>query len=130
MSLCVYPCALLHMVNASQCSVLEATEWGSLLLEFDDVFFVPTLLPPNRSHDHRIYLKTGPQPINVRPYRHPPTQKDAIEVMVKELLDARVIRHSCNTLKSEHAAECLNIRGRYIIGSIAQDLRTTTKRVV
>ncbi|GKD72594.1 hypothetical protein Tco_1330876, partial [Tanacetum coccineum] len=26
----------------------------------------------------------------------------------------------CNTLKSEHAAECLNIRGRYIIGSIAQ----------
>ncbi|GJY13515.1 hypothetical protein Tco_0382824 [Tanacetum coccineum] len=36
----------------------------------------------------------------------------------------------CNTLKSEHAAECLNIRGRYIYGSIAQDLRTTTKRVV
>ncbi|GKG24360.1 hypothetical protein Tco_0394988 [Tanacetum coccineum] len=36
----------------------------------------------------------------------------------------------CNTLKSEHAAECLNIRERYIIGSIAQDLRTTTKRVV
>ncbi|GKA21763.1 hypothetical protein Tco_0707725 [Tanacetum coccineum] len=28
---------------------------------------------------------------------------------------------SCNTLKSEHAAECLNIRGRYIYGSIAQD---------
>ncbi|GKF08065.1 hypothetical protein Tco_0042289, partial [Tanacetum coccineum] len=27
----------------------------------------------------------------------------------------------CNTLKSEHAAECLNIRGRYINGSIAQD---------
>ncbi|GKF33451.1 hypothetical protein Tco_0106651 [Tanacetum coccineum] len=27
----------------------------------------------------------------------------------------------CNTLKSEHAAECLNIRGRYIYGSIAQD---------
>ncbi|GKD07965.1 hypothetical protein Tco_1187650 [Tanacetum coccineum] len=36
----------------------------------------------------------------------------------------------CNTLKSENAAECLNIRGRYIFGSIAQDLRTTTKRVV
>ncbi|GKD42377.1 reverse transcriptase domain-containing protein, partial [Tanacetum coccineum] len=39
-------------------------------------------------------------------------------------------KRACNTLKSEHAAECLNIRGRYIIGSIAQDLRTTTKRVV
>ncbi|GJR43518.1 putative nucleotidyltransferase, ribonuclease H [Tanacetum coccineum] len=27
----------------------------------------------------------------------------------------------CNTLKYERAAECLNIRGRYIYGSIAQD---------
>ncbi|GKG65148.1 hypothetical protein Tco_0669567, partial [Tanacetum coccineum] len=36
----------------------------------------------------------------------------------------------CNTLRSEHEAECLNIRWRYIYGSIAQDLRTTTKRVV
>ncbi|GJZ69941.1 hypothetical protein Tco_0633491, partial [Tanacetum coccineum] len=42
----------------------------------------------------------------------------------------RLWGESCNTLKSEHAAECLNIRERYIIGSIAQDLRTTTKRVV
>ncbi|GKB48199.1 hypothetical protein Tco_0898952 [Tanacetum coccineum] len=57
----------------SQYSMVEATEWDSLLLEFDDVFSVPTSLPPNRSHDHRILLKTGTQPINVRPYRHPPT---------------------------------------------------------
>ncbi|GJV27604.1 putative mitochondrial protein [Tanacetum coccineum] len=35
----------------------------------------------------RIPLKEGTVPINSRPYTHPPTQKDAIEVMVKELLD-------------------------------------------
>nr|GEU59626.1 putative ribonuclease H-like domain-containing protein [Tanacetum cinerariifolium] len=32
--------------------------------------------------------------VNVRPYRHPPVQKDAIEQMVNELLDSWVIRHS------------------------------------
>nr|GEZ69656.1 putative integral membrane protein [Tanacetum cinerariifolium] len=36
-----------------------------------------------------IPLKEGIQPVNIRPYRHLPTQKDAIKVMVKELLDAR-----------------------------------------
>ncbi|GJZ05359.1 retrotransposon-related protein [Tanacetum coccineum] len=74
--------------------VERATEWDSLLSEFEDVFSIPTSLPPNRTHDHKIPLKTGTQPINVRPYRHPPTQNDAIKVMVKELLDAGVIRHS------------------------------------
>ncbi|GJX99565.1 hypothetical protein Tco_0356584 [Tanacetum coccineum] len=33
-------------------------------------------------------------PINVRPYRHPPNQKDAIEGMVKELMDLGVTRAS------------------------------------
>ncbi|GKD87302.1 hypothetical protein Tco_1358456 [Tanacetum coccineum] len=32
--------------------------------------------------------------MNVRPYRHPPTQKDDIESMVQELLDTGVIRPS------------------------------------
>nr|GEY82479.1 hypothetical protein [Tanacetum cinerariifolium] len=32
--------------------------------------------------------------INVRPYRHPPTQKDAIENMAQELLDTGVIKPS------------------------------------
>ncbi|GJX38402.1 ribonuclease H-like domain-containing protein [Tanacetum coccineum] len=45
-------------------------------------------------------------------------------------LNSKTFRVFCNTLKSEHAVECLSIRGRYIYGSIAQDLRTTTKGVV
>nr|GEY87618.1 retrotransposon protein, putative, unclassified [Tanacetum cinerariifolium] len=51
-------------------------------------------LPPHRSHDHRIPLIKGTQPVKIRPYRHPPTQKDAIEAMVKELLESWVIKPS------------------------------------
>nr|GEW12079.1 hypothetical protein [Tanacetum cinerariifolium] len=59
-----------------------------LLLEFADVFKIPKCLPPRRSYDHKIPLKEGIQPINIRPYRHPSTQKDAIESMVEELLES------------------------------------------
>ncbi|GJR68435.1 retrotransposon-related protein [Tanacetum coccineum] len=38
--------------------------------------------------------------INIRPYRHPPTQKDAIEAMVKELLVSGVIRSSHSPFSS------------------------------
>ncbi|GKB92246.1 putative mitochondrial protein [Tanacetum coccineum] len=61
---------------------------------------IPNCLPPKRGHDHKIPLKEGTQPINIRPYRHPPTQKDAIESMVKELLDSGVIRHSQSSFSS------------------------------
>ncbi|GJU38057.1 glycoside hydrolase, catalytic domain-containing protein [Tanacetum coccineum] len=71
-----------------------------LLTHFDDVFVVPTSLPPMREYDHKIVLKKGTEPIFSRPYRHPPTQKDAIEVMVKELLDSGVIRPSQSPFSS------------------------------
>ncbi|GKA55268.1 gypsy/ty3 retroelement polyprotein [Tanacetum coccineum] len=126
MSLCVYPSALLHMVNASQNSVERATEWDSLLSEFEDVFSIPTSLPPNRTHDHKIPLKTGTQPINVRPYRHPPTQKDAIEVMVKELLDAGVIRHS----QSSFAAPIVMVKKKDGSWRMCIDYRQLNKQTI
>ncbi|GJY25612.1 reverse transcriptase [Tanacetum coccineum] len=55
---------------------------------------VPKDLPPQRSHDHQIPLRPNTPSINVRPYRHPPNQKDVIEGMVKELMDSGVIRES------------------------------------
>ncbi|GJV38096.1 retrotransposable element Tf2 [Tanacetum coccineum] len=39
-------------------------------------------------------------PINVRPYRHPPNQNDAIKGMVKELMDSGVIRASQSSFSS------------------------------
>ncbi|GJX17947.1 putative mitochondrial protein, partial [Tanacetum coccineum] len=67
---------------------------------FEDVFAVSTKLPPQRSLDHKIPLVPNTPPINIRPYKHPPSQKDEIEVMVKELLDSRVIRASRSSFSS------------------------------
>lgn len=39
-------------------------------------------------------LKEGSNPISCRPYRYPPSQKDVIEKMVKELLDSGVVQHN------------------------------------
>ncbi|XP_077225019.1 uncharacterized protein LOC143858248 [Tasmannia lanceolata] len=46
-----------------------------LLEEYHDVFQEPKGLPPHHSHDHHIPLKSGAQPVNVRPYRYPHLQK-------------------------------------------------------
>ena len=73
---------------------LVSPELQSVLDGYEDVFAVPTTLPPQRSCDHKIPLKDLNAVVNVRPYRYPPAQKDAIENMVKELLDSGVIRPS------------------------------------
>ncbi|GJZ29099.1 retrotransposon-related protein [Tanacetum coccineum] len=99
MILCVYPTTTLHMITTEESK--EVPEVISKLLDnYTDVFAIPTTLPPIRSCDHQIPLKEGTIPINSRPYRHPPTQKDAIEVMVKELLDTGVIRDSQSPFSS------------------------------
>ncbi|GKA27556.1 hypothetical protein Tco_0713724 [Tanacetum coccineum] len=53
----------------------------TVLQEIEDVFALPTELPPQRTHDHKIPLVPNTSPINIRPHRHPSSQKDAIEVM-------------------------------------------------
>ncbi|GJR88840.1 putative nucleotidyltransferase, ribonuclease H [Tanacetum coccineum] len=49
-------------------------------------------LPPKRTHDHRITLMPNTPLVNIRPYKHPPSHKDAIELMVKELLESGLIK--------------------------------------
>ncbi|GJV13448.1 reverse transcriptase [Tanacetum coccineum] len=60
----------------------------------------PNALPPKRSHAHHIHLLPNIPPVNIRPYRHPSNQKDAIELMVKELLYSGVIRPSQSPFSS------------------------------
>ncbi|XP_074318692.1 uncharacterized protein LOC141655514 [Silene latifolia] len=73
----------------------NASEVTEVLEEFQDVFAEPTTLPPHRTHDHQIHLIPGTTPINVRPYRYPVIQKDAIEQITKEMLESGVVqRHS------------------------------------
>lgn len=65
-----------------------------LLLEYSDVFEEPRTLPTHRVHDHKIILKESTTHVNCRPYRHPTVQKDVIEQIAKEMLQAGIIRHS------------------------------------
>ncbi|GKB95902.1 retrotransposon-related protein [Tanacetum coccineum] len=71
-----------------------------LLHKYDGVFAVLKSLTPRRKHDHRTPLQENTSPINIRPYRHPLIQKDAIEAMVTELLNGGVIRESHSPFSS------------------------------
>nr|GFA63161.1 transposon Ty3-G Gag-Pol polyprotein [Tanacetum cinerariifolium] len=65
-----------------------------LLHFYQDVFVTPTSLLPKRKQDHRIPLVPNTPPINIRPYKHSPNQKDVVEAMVQELMASGVIRGS------------------------------------
>lgn len=71
-----------------------------VLLEFQDVFEDPKVLPPSRIHDHHIPLLPNTTPVNSRPYRYSPLHKDEIEKQVKELLQAGLIVHSSSPFAS------------------------------
>jgi hypothetical protein len=95
MMLCVYPNTGVELCSMEQDGSKTIEEELQPVIDYyADVFEIPKELPPQRSHDHRIPLIEGTPPENIRPYRHPPTQKDAIEAMVKELLEAGVIKPS------------------------------------
>nr|GEW49340.1 reverse transcriptase [Tanacetum cinerariifolium] len=71
----------------------------ALLDDFKSVFEVPKGLPPQRAYDHLISLMPNTPPINIRPYRHPPNQKEAVELMVKKLMDSGELLDELNGAK-------------------------------
>jgi hypothetical protein len=91
-----------HSGVIAQLHAIQATETPSVLHDLQDllskhqmVFSTPQGLPPSRSvHDHSIPLVPGSLPPNIRPYCHPFSQKNEIERMVQELLNAGVIHPS------------------------------------
>ncbi|KAL0540733.1 hypothetical protein IC582_020746 [Cucumis melo] len=75
-------------------------EFELLEQEFADIFELPAGLPPLRQIDHRIQLKDGTDPINVRLYRYPHVQKNEIEKLVNEMLATGIIRPSVSPFSS------------------------------
>lgn len=65
-----------------------------LLQKFKAVFNMPKGLPPRRSREHAINLQMGTSPINIRPYRFSHLQNNEIEKLVKEMLQAGIIKPS------------------------------------
>ena len=73
---------------------------NELLQKYESLFLEPVSLPPQRKHDHRIPLKEGVGPVTIRPYKHSTLQKDVVERMTKELLEARFIQHNNSPFSS------------------------------
>jgi len=72
-----------------------------ILQHYHDVFEEPHELPPSRRHfDHKIPLKKGTSPINIRPCRYPLKHKDIIEQIVQEMMDKDVIQLSSSPFAS------------------------------
>ncbi|XP_061362213.1 uncharacterized protein LOC133305961 [Gastrolobium bilobum] len=71
-----------------------------ILLNFQQVFALPSGLPPFRGLDHSIHLEPGTKPVNVKPYRYGHGQKSEIEKQVFELLASGFIQHSHSPFSS------------------------------
>ena len=67
----------------------------SLLDRYKSIFAEPKELPPHpRSHDHRIILQQGTDPVCVKPCRYPFHQKSEIEKQEEDMLERGVIHPS------------------------------------
>ncbi|KAI4328654.1 hypothetical protein L6164_020990 [Bauhinia variegata] len=65
-----------------------------LLLDFQQLFDEPTMLPPHKPHDHQIVLKEGSTPVKSAPYKYAPFQKEIIEKMVEDMLQTGFVKPS------------------------------------
>jgi hypothetical protein len=73
----------------------------SILSKNQMVFSTPKGLSPSYGvHDHSIPIILGSLPPNIRPYSHPFSQKNEVEKMVQELLNAGVICPSMSPYSS------------------------------
>jgi hypothetical protein len=71
----------------------------TLLQEFDDVFTIPTGMPPPRRRSHRIHLPNT-APIAVHPYRYPQLVKDELKHQCREMLQQGIIRPNTSAFLS------------------------------
>lgn len=71
-----------------------------VMKQFTAVFNMPSGLPPMRSKQHQITLKNGSNLVSVRPYRYPQIQKDEIERLVADMMQAGIIQPSISPFSS------------------------------
>ncbi|XP_026446909.1 uncharacterized protein LOC113347462 [Papaver somniferum] len=89
------PTLICQFFSISTTPVLPPPPAISALLDtFSDVFAEPTGLPPSRSLDHQIPLKTGSNPTSQRPYKCPYVHRSVVESLVSEMLSSGVIQPS------------------------------------
>jgi hypothetical protein len=72
----------------------------NLLKKYENIFQEPTILPPQRSIDHAITLIDSSKPVNLRQYRLPFHQKNAMEALIQHMLTSHMIRPSISPYSS------------------------------
>ncbi|WVZ93557.1 hypothetical protein U9M48_039527, partial [Paspalum notatum var. saurae] len=72
----------------------NSSEISQFLVEYADVFEVPTTLPPHHHYDHTIPILPGVAPVISRPYHYSPLHKYEIGRQIKVLLEQGYIVHS------------------------------------
>lgn len=88
-------------IEAPQSARSNDPQLQQLLESFADIFAEPTDLPPFREGiDHQIPLQTGSNPVNLRPCRYSSLQKDAIDEMLKDMLQQGIIQCSSSPYAS------------------------------
>uniref|UniRef100_A0A1J3JNV3 Transposon Ty3-G Gag-Pol polyprotein n=1 Tax=Noccaea caerulescens TaxID=107243 RepID=A0A1J3JNV3_NOCCA len=75
-------------------------EIAEVLGTFESVFAKPSELPHFRNIEHVICLQKGVTTVNVRPYRYLHAHKEAMEVLVAEMLQSGIIRPSKSPFSS------------------------------
>jgi hypothetical protein len=80
--------------------VTMAPDMQTLLSEFAEIFETPTSLSPRCALDHAISLETDAKPVNSRPYRYSPLQKDEIERQIAEMIKDGVVTPSMSPFAS------------------------------
>lgn len=83
-------------------------------------------LPPDRGHEHAIVLKEGSNPVSIRPYRYPQSQKDEIERLIREMLAACIIKPS----NSPYSSPVLLVKKRDGSWRFCVDYRELNKETV
>jgi hypothetical protein len=92
--------AQLHAIQTTKIPLVPQ-DLQAILSKHQLVFSTPQGLPPSCGvHDHSIPLVPGSLPPNIHLYRHPFSQKNEIEKMVQELLNASVILPSTSPYSS------------------------------
>jgi hypothetical protein len=75
-------------------------EITKVLKEYEVVYQEPQNLHPKKVVDHAITLLEGATPVNQRPYRLPFHQKNAMDDLIKHMLDSHMIRPSISPYSS------------------------------
>lgn len=72
-------------------------------------------LPPPRDKEHRIAVKEGVDPVNVRPYRYPYFMKEELERQVADMIKAGLIRPST----SPFSTQLSSLKRKKVVGGFA-----------